>query len=886
MNKAAIKNFAMAAREKLIQDARYQAGLLGVTAEGITDGRTVDGAELYDIGGGQSLTIQGTRAEQRRHFVQDIRRRAADSDYATAYRYVMEEVAYTWFNRLIAIRFMEVNGYLESRVLSSEGGKTEPEIVAAPFESGLEFDEAEREQIAQLKAANRVQETDILFRMLFRKQCNALNEILPGLFSRTDSPGSYEELLLSLSCNDPEGVVRNLVDGIPEADFDIERGGQVEILGWLYQYYNTEPKAEAFAKKGRITKDELPAVTQLFTPDWIVRYMTENSVGRLWTDARPGTVCRADWKYYLDEAEQTPGVQAQLDAIRRERADLNPDEIKILDPCMGSGHILVYAFDVLMQIYRDAGWNRRDAARSIVKNNLYGLDIDKRAYQLSYFALMMKAREYDRNFLSRGVQPNLAYIQESNDILSFPLDDFGWTFPEADKARAQLETLLAEMKHAREYGSLVRPTPRDWTLLDEFILSGTNWGQSDSDTLDYEYAQEKVRALLKIAAILSQQYDAVITNPPYMGGANMSGRLSEFVKKHYPEGKADLFACFIERCLQFVRERGYVAMITQHAWMFLSSFEKLRGKLRLVDTVNMAHLGARAFEEIGGEVVQTTSFAMRRAHIAGYAGTYCRLLDPKTQNGKAEMFLAGINRYFAVQDNFSKIPGAPVAYWIGDNVRNLFTGTLIKNFTLSDGQNKTGNNEKFMRNWWEIFSEYVGKGKRWVLCARGGIYRRWYGNINETIDWSESARNHYRKDHVARIIPHHVRYQEGFTWNRITSYKPSYRIQKSDMLFEMTGLVLFWKDNSPREYILGFLNSKPAEYLLRILTQVMTIQLRDVQSLPLIFSESYEQAVKELVSNNIALCKSDWDAFETSWDFQRHPLLPERDENQEGESSL
>lgn len=331
MNKAAIKNFAVTAREKLIQDARYQAGLLGITESGVTDGRTVNGAELYEIGGGQLRTIQGTEVEQRRHLVSELRRRAADTDYATAYRYVMEEAAYTWFNRLIAIRFMEVNGYLESRVLSSEGGKTEPEIVAAPFESGLDFDDAERERIARLKAANRVQETDILFRMLFRKQCNALNEILPGLFSRTDSPGSYEELLLSLSCNDPEGVVRNLVDSIPEADFDIQRGGQVEIIGWLYQYYNTEPKAEAFAKKGRITKDELPAVTQLFTPDWIVRYMTENSVGRLWTDARPETVCRADWKYYLDEAEQTPDVQQQLEEIRRERAGLRPEEIKILE---------------------------------------------------------------------------------------------------------------------------------------------------------------------------------------------------------------------------------------------------------------------------------------------------------------------------------------------------------------------------------------------------------------------------------------------------------------------------------------------------------------------------------------------------------------------------
>ena len=885
MNKAAIKNFAVTAREKLIQDARYQAGLLGVTAKGITDGRTVNGAELYDIGGGQLRTIQGPEIEQRRHLVSELRRRAADTDYATAYRYVMEEVAYTWFNRLIAIRFMEVNGYLESRVLSSEGGKTEPEIVAAPFESGLDFDDAERQQIARLKAANRVQETDILFRLLFRKQCNALNEILPGLFSRTDSPGSYEELLLSLSCNDPEGVVRNLVDSIPEADFDIRRGGQVEIIGWLYQYYNTEPKAEAFAKKGRVTKDELPAVTQLFTPDWIVRYMTENSVGRLWTEARPETVCRADWKYYLDEAEQTPEVREQLAQIRRERAGLNPEEIKIIDPCMGSGHILVYAFDLLMQIYHDAGWPRRDAAQSIIKNNLYGLDIDKRAYQLSYFALMMKAREHDRRFLSRGLQPNVAYIQESNDIIDFPLDDFGWTFPEPDKARTQLENLLSEMKDAREYGSLVKPTPCDWTLLEKFMLSGADWGQADFDTPDYERVQDKVCDLLKLAALLSQRYDAVITNPPYMGGANMSGKLSEFVRKRYPDGKADLFACFIERCLQFAKPNGYVSMITMHSWMFLSSFEKLRVKLRLTDTVNMAHLGARAFEEIGGEVVQTTTFVMRRTHIPQYAGTYCRLIEPTTQNGKEEMFCAGINRYFAKQEVFPKIPGAPIVYWVSKAQLDIFQHPHIQDFTISDGQNITGNNEKYLKMTWEVNSRAIGR--KWILCARGGSFRKWYGNISEVIDWSDSARQHYHSDSIARIVPKYIRFRKGITWCRIASKNISFRLLSESELFEKTGVSVFFDDNTRIFETLAYLNSKVAAYLMKLLTQVITLQVRDVRGLPFIAIDSHiKQVVEAKAEQCVSLSKTDWDAFETSWDFKRHPLLPKRDEKQEGESSL
>ena len=897
MNKAAIKNFAVTAREKLIQDARYQAGLLGITESGVTDGRTVNGAELYEIGGGQLRTIQGAEVEQRRHLVSELRRRAADTDYNTAYRYVMEEAAYTWFNRLIAIRFMEVNGYLESRVLSSEGGKTEPEIVAAPFESGLEFTDAERERIARLKAANRVQETDILFRMLFRKQCNALNEILPGLFSRTDSPASYEELLLNLSCNDPEGVVRNLVDSIPEADFDIQRGGQVEIIGWLYQYYNTEPKAEAFAKKGRITKDELPAVTQLFTPDWIVRYMTENSLGRLWTDARPETVCRADWKYYLDEAEQTPEVREQLAEIRRERAGLRPEEIKIIDPCMGSGHILVYAFDLLMQIYHDAGWPRRDAAQSVIKNNLYGLDIDKRAYQLSYFALMMKAREYDRRFLSRGVQPNVAYIQESNDIINFPLDDFGWTFPELQQnlGRTQLENLLAEMKDAREYGSLVKPTPCDWTLLEKFILSGANWGQVDFDTLDYERVQDKVCDLLKIAAILAQKYDAVITNPPYMGGANMSGKLSEFVKKHYPDGKADLFACFIERCLQFATERGYVAMITQHAWMFLSSFEKLRVKLRLTDTVNMAHLGARAFEEIGGEVVQTTSFVMRRTHISEYAGTYCRLIEPTTQQGKEKMFCAGINRYFAKQDNFSQIPGAPVAYWASQKAYEAYNYPNLDKIAQPRHGLATSDNDRFLKLWFEVdinttsLLQRCEFQKKWFPMNKGGSYRKWYGNLDWIINYENDGSE--IKDYAISIYKCSSRtiqntqyyFKEGLTWSALTAGSFSVRWTDAGCLFGSGGYCAFVSPDKIK-YILALMNNAVNSVFIQLVSPTLNYEVGHIKTIPVIFDKGRCEEINELVDENIRLSRADWDAFETSWDFKRHPLLPKRDEHQEGES--
>ena len=394
MNKTAVKNFAIWARNKLIADVKYRAGLLGVTENGIANAlpQSTGSTEFYDIGTAEPIAIHGSEIEQRRKLVENLRLKEKDSNYQNAYKYILEEVAYTWFNRLIAVRFMEVNDYLPAhiRVLSSESGKMEPDIVTNPFDAELYFTPVEEEKVIELKQDNKLDE---LFRMLFIKQCNALNDYLPALFEKTNH---YTELLLNLSFIDKDGVVYHLVNDIDEADFNVELGGQVEIIGWLYQYYNTEPKNEAFAKNGKITKDEIPAVTQLFTPDWIVRYMVENSLGRLWLEGHPNDALKSQWKYYLDEAEQDPEVQAQLDEIKKEHAKLNPEDIRLIDPCMGSGHILVYAFDVFMQIYESTGWSQRDAAKSILENNIYGLDIDDRAGQMAYFAVMMKARQYNR----------------------------------------------------------------------------------------------------------------------------------------------------------------------------------------------------------------------------------------------------------------------------------------------------------------------------------------------------------------------------------------------------------------------------------------------------------------------------------------------------------
>ena len=672
MNKTAIKKFGIGARNKLSAEVSYDARRIGSTEDGIAKPlpQSFGGTQFFDIGTAEPYSISGEVVRQRDKLIEVIQQKEKDTDYKTAYQYVIEEVAYTWFNRLIAIRFMEVNDYLPShiRVLSSESGKLEPDLVTTPFDAELPFTAEEEAQIFQLKQDNKLDE---VFRILFLKQCNALNESLPALFEKTKN---YTELLLSLSVIDQDGVVYHLIHDIPEDDFNIERGGQVEIIGWLYQYYNTEPKAAAFAKNGKIAKEEIPAVTQLFTPDWIVRYMVENSLGRLWVEGHPDCGLKENWKYYLEEAQQEPEVQAKLSEIRKEYAALNPEDIKLIDPCMGSGHILVYAFDVLMQIYESAGYSQRDAAKSILEHNIYGLDIDDRAYQLAYFAVMMKARQYNRRILNGENTCHVYAIQESNSINRAHLKYFGAGMDDIEKnaAKMQLEGLLDTLTDAKEYGSILNVESYNWDLLRRFVAAEDTAGQISMDSVGVEDTAEQLNRLIDIGETMARTYWVTCTNPPYAGTSNLSAKVNNFVKKYYPDSKADLFAVFIERCRAMTADNGYQAMITQHSWMFLSSFEKLREKMMLTETVNMAHLGARAFEEIGGEVVQTTSFVLRKSHVADYMGTYCRLIDPTTQQGKEDMFLAGENRYTAQQSNFSKIPGSPVAYWISEQLLSAF----------------------------------------------------------------------------------------------------------------------------------------------------------------------------------------------------------------------
>ena len=890
MNKTAIKNFAIWARNKLIADVSYDARLIGITEDGIAKPlpQSFGGTQFFDIGTAEPYSISGEAVRQRDKLIEVIQQKEKDTDYKTAYQYVIEEVAYTWFNRLIAIRFMEVNDYLPShiRVLSSESGKLEPDLVTTPFDAELPFTAEEEAQIFQLKQDNKLDE---VFRILFLKQCNALNEILPALFEKTKN---YTELLLSLSVIDQDGVVYHLLHDIPEDDFNIERGGQVEIIGWLYQYYNTEPKAAAFAKNGKITKEEIPAVTQLFTPDWIVRYMVENSLGRLWVEGHPDCGLKENWKYYLEEAQQEPEVQAKLSEIRKEYAALNPEDIKLIDPCMGSGHILVYAFDVLMQIYESAGYSQRDAAKSILEHNIYGLDIDDRAYQLAYFAVMMKARQYNRRILNGENTCHVYAIQESNSINRAHLKYFGAGMDDIEKnaAKMQLEGLLDTLTDAKEYGSILNVESYNWNLLRRFVAAEDTDGQISMDSVGVEDTAEQLNRLIDIGETMARKYWVTCTNPPYAGTSNLSANVNNFVKKNYPDSKADLFAVFIERCRAMTADNGYQAMITQHSWMFLSSFEKLREKMMLTETVNMAHLGARAFEEIGGEVVQTTAFVRCVNHIDDYKGTYCRLIEPTSQQGKEEMFLAGENRYTANQDDFGKIPGGAIAYWTSDAMLKAFSNQILYDVARPRQGMATTNNDLFLRLWSEVSFKKMGLGctsqeealetkKKWFPVTKGGAFRRWYGNFDYVVNYENSGKTicdyidttpGVKVKSNGRVINRDLYFHKGMTWSTIASGPFGMRYVPNGFIFETKGSMCFTSDDL-LDYILGLYNSPVIQCFLQMVSPTLDYHEGPLGKTPVLIKKN--EQINQLVEENVKSSKTDWDSFENSWDFKKHPLF-------------
>ena len=872
MDKTAIKTFAINSRKKLMEDVEYKMSLVGIDKDNIYEPiSSANGIETYQLGGSTN-SIYDNDISKRERLVKEVKQKGFEN--------VVEEVAYTWFNRIIAIRFMEINNFLptKTRVLSSEtAGKIEPDIITEAFDVDLDYTQEDKELIFKLKDENKLDE---LFRFLFIKQCNKLNEILPGLFEKTDD---YLELLLNISFTNEDGVVRQLIDTIPEKDFE----SQVEVIGWLYQFYNTELKDETFAnlkKRIKISKERIPAATQLFTPDWIVKYMVENSVGRLWLEGHSNNELKSKWQYYVDEAKQEPEVEQQLIAIRKESEILKPEDISVIDPCMGSGHILVYVFEVLMDIYVSEGFTEKDACESILKNNLYGLDIDKRAYQLAYFAVLMKARKYNRRILTKGISPLLCSIEETNSIS----EEFIEELISQDKTNEKNWNYLYEVFiNAKEYGSILDIKNINF---DELFNDICTYESNKNNLNQYKYQNEiqLMKNIIQQSKLLVKNYDIVATNPPYMGNSGMNPNLKDYLKKNYPNSKSDLFAVFIEKCHDFCNEKGFVAMITQQSFMFLSTFEKLRVELINNHTIiNMAHLGAHAFEEIGGEVVQATTFVNRNNLIENYKSTFHRLTEFNSESRKEEEFHNDKNKYIIKQFNFDKIPGSPIAYWIDDNLIACFNNTKLESLANVKQGLATADNNRFLRYWWEVDFNNIGfssincedsknTNKKWFPYNKGGSFRKWWGNQEFIINWEndgEELRNF--KKSVLRNSQFY--FHQSLSWSKISSGKIAFRYYPNGFIFDVAGCSVFVDDYL--NYIFGFLNSNACGNILDLISPTLNYEVGHIASLPIIIDENKVEDINNIVLENINICKDDWDDYETSWNFKKHPLLKFNENN-------
>ena len=889
MNKTAIKNFATWARRKLIEDITYKANLLGISEKGIGEElpQSTSDLKFYDVGMKEPATISGKDIKKRKSLVEAIKAKEQSfGDYKKGFEAVIDEVAYTWFNRLIAIRFMEANDYLPSgvRVLSSESeGKREPDLVTNPFDSDLEFNGSERDMIFQLKDENKLDE---LFRMLFIKQCNALHSILPVLFEETDD---YSELLIPISFTDEEGIVHKLVNDIDEEDFR----EQVEIIGWLYQYYISEKKDEVFAalkKNKKITKENIPAATQLFTPDWIVKYMVENSLGRLWLEGHPNEELQNSWKYYLEEAEQEAEVQAELDRIREESKTISPEDITVLDPSMGSGHILVYAFDVLYQIYVSAGYSEREIPKLILEKNLYGLDIDDRAGQLAYFSLIMKARSYSRRLFRKvdennPIKVNVCSIQESNGLTQSDVKYFANGDKELEKDLAYLVEVFTD---AKEYGSILDVHPVDFDKI-EYRLEEIRTDITDLFNVESrDRLVEMLPSLIKQGKIMSMKYDVCVTNPPYMGRKGMDLKLVDYLKKNYKISGNDMSMVFMEKCLNYTNKTGFTSMINIPVWMFLSSYENLR--IKIIDEnsiINMLDLGRGIF----GSDFGTTAFILKKSRVKKLNASYRRLFkiqgEVNTIEQKKEWFLDKNFNYFNIkQEEFLNIPGKSIAYWASKRMIYIF-----KNFNTLDQYSKvtngmfTCNNDLFLRLWFEVDfnkmnrtcknrEETISYSFKWYPYNKGGNFRKWYGNHEYVVDYQNdgvNVRNYRINRGQSQSLPGNDYYfKNSISWSFVSSSKFGVRFYPEGFLFDIAGSSLF-PNSENMNYFIGLLCSKLGFEFLKLQNPTLNFQAGNISKIPIILENN--KNIDNFVETNINISKNDWDAFETSWNFKKHPLL-------------
>ena len=884
MDKNAIKKFAVWARTELIARVSLKGVEYGITEDNIEDANA-------DSVGGKVLTAD--EKKQRQALIAEINDKG--------YKQVMEEVAYTWFNRFSALRFMEVNGYLPShvRVFTDEENNFKPQIITEAIH--LDLDGLDMEKVYELKDAEKTEE---LYKYLLIVQCNALNKILPGMFQKI---ADYTELLLPDNLLREGSVIQQMIELIPEDDWR----DAVQIIGWLYQYYNSEKKDDVFAalkKNVKITKENIPAATQLFTPDWIVRYMVENSLGRLWLEGHPDVKEQllpteeeqsayaagnrdpedTKWHYYLEEAEQEPEVQAQLSEIRKEYAALTPDQLKVIDPCSGSGHILAYMFDVLMKIYESYGYTTREAVASIVENNLYGLDIDDRAAQLAYFAVMMKARQYDRRFFSRGIQPHVYAIAESNHVDKFAVD----YFCNGDmKLTAAMDTIIKELHDAKEYGSILTVTPQDWSVLYDRFAEITKDINMSRDTVLRE-----LLPLVQVAEALAQKYETVVTNPPYMGMRNMNDKLNDFIKEKYADYKADFFSSFVIHSSEMTKKNGFCGFFTPYVWMFIQSYENMRNYLYNQATIEtLIQFEYSAFEEA---TVPVCTFAFRNDYVKR-KGCYLRLVDfrggMEVQRQKSlEAILNHKCGFYYEQstDDFSKIPGSPVAYWVNENVAKAFdTGKTLSSVARTRQGLASSDNNRFLKLWWEPSFVKIGFGmknaeiakqsrRKWFPCNKGGEFRKWYGNNVYVVNWENDGKE--MLEYAAKLYGSPTRtikniayyFQGGMTWGTITSGKLSMRHSPVGFIPEHAGgmiPLLHWGEKE--EYLLGMMNSNTAMLFLSFLSPTLRFTEGPVGLVPILYDKRYCGNIAHIVKNCESDSILDWDSFETSWDFRHHPLL-------------
>ena len=878
MDKNAIKKYAVWARKELIARVTQKAEQYEITEKKTTP------ADANSIGG---RVLTAAEKKQRQALIAKINQ--------DGFEQVMEEVAYTWFNRFTALRFMEVNNYLPShtRVFTNENGEFKPQILADAIQLNLE--DLNMDKVFELKDANKTEE---LYKYLLITQCNALSGILPRMFQKIED---YTELLLPDYLLREGSVIEQMIALIPEEDWT----DQVQIIGWLYQYYNSEKKDDVFAalkKNVKITKENIPAATQLFTPDWIVRYMVENSLGRLWLEGHPDVKEQflpteeeqsayakgnrdpedTKWHYYLEEAEQEPEVQAQLVEIRKEYAALTQNQLKVIDPCCGSGHILAYMFDVLMKIYESYGYMPREAVASIVENNLYGLDIDDRAAQLAYFAVMMKARQYDRRFFNRGIQPHVYAIVESNHVDQFAVD----YFCNGDaKLKAAMDTILSELHDAKEYGSILTVTRQDWTALYDRFSEITK-----DINMSRETALRELLPLVQVAEAMAQKYDAVVTNPPYMGSSGMGAKLSNFVKKNYPDAKSDMSTVCMEKTIAMCKQNGYMAMLNIPVWMFLTSYEKLRDTILQNNSItSMVHPGRGIF----GSDFGTIAFTVSKRKVHGYKGCYRRLFSKQGEVESPEVrercFLECKGTFKADQEDYFKIPGHPISYWVSKDLLTAFTkGRKLGEMADSKQGLATADNNRFLRLWYEVDIDKVTfscKNEeesslglyKWYPYNKGGEFRKWYGNNDYVVNWEYNGReirNFIDEKGKLRSRPQNTQFyfRESFSWSLVTSSVAAFRYKPVGHIFDVAGMSCFSQTNLL--YLLALCNTKVVMKILEIIAPTINYQCGDIANIPVILTDKErKQNIEKRVKSCINISRNDWDSFETSWDFQHHPLL-------------